>query len=828
MKTNATTFRKSCLALSISAALSLAAKSHLALAQEVPADSGGELEELVVTGSRIVRRDLESNSPLITIDRQQIEDNAFVSVEEALNDLPQFMVGGPGMGAGAVTSLQGANAVDGGRGSGDMFNMSLLPDNAGMIGIVVPGAANVNLRGLGANRALTLIDGHRAMPTNASMTVDLNTIPSIAIAGIEVITGGASAVYGADALAGVTNIKFRDNFEGMTVRMRGGANEVSDGEEYQLGLLIGSTVGERGHAMVGFEYTKREPAYWAEREHFREVMESPYSGSGDYLFAWEPFYSPGGPAGTFQGLQRAWSGNPPTQAAVNQVFSDRNCPDPNTGAPLNCVATATGGLASPFVGPALFAGYHFNPDGTLFVRGSQVGTGATAVYYGPQGYNRTAQGTEEYPDEIACTFIATGVSAYAPFAGERCNPSAGNRVDYGRWLSSPREAYTMFARGTYDFDNGIEAFTNFHFASSDARTRREPAPYQGGFGAVIPFGGNEVYLPSVVQVPTAAQPAGATLPEYRVGGTKGTNCPDTGGCTMAQAFPIPAELRTLLVSRPAPNIGTTGANASNPYRGLSDCNLYTLAVNPGTPGVQTNPNGGAQYTVALDPNTGLPLSKCGPSAGWNFSQQLGFLGPRGTTNTGRLYQLAAGLRGDFASDWTWEAYTSYGDSETYTNYDAFSSMVNYTKIISAPNYGRGFSETGPTSKFLTCSSGLNPFDPNLVVSEDCIEAIESNQVDRNLMKQRIYEAFVQGPVVDMWAGEMRTAVGVSYRENDYRYVPDSLRERDYTNDAAAGAFAAGSIDESVSVEEVYGELLIPLVSDRRFADSVELELGARA
>jgi outer membrane receptor protein involved in Fe transport len=165
----------------------------------------------------------------MTIDKQQLEDSAFISVEQALNELPQFMAGGAGMSSGAVTSLQGANGLDGGRGSGDMFNSGLLPDNAGVIGVVVPGAANVNLRGLGANRSLTLLDGHRAMPVNASMTVDLNSIPSIAIGGMEVITGGASAVYGADALAGVTNIKFRDKFEGMEVRVKGGVNEVGDG-----------------------------------------------------------------------------------------------------------------------------------------------------------------------------------------------------------------------------------------------------------------------------------------------------------------------------------------------------------------------------------------------------------------------------------------------------------------------------------------------------------------------------------------------------------------------------------------------------------------------
>ena len=234
-----------------------------------------------VTGSRIVRRDLESNSPLTTVDKEKLEDNTFISVEEALNDLPQFMVGGVNNSSAAVTSLQSANALDGGRGSGDAFNGSLL-DPAGTIGQVVPGAANVNLRGLGANRSLTLINGHRGMPSNASMTVDLNTIPTIAIGNIEVITGGASAVYGADALAGVTNIKLRNNFEGLSLRVRSGVNEVGDGEEYQVSALMGAKLADgKGSAMMGIEYSRREVATWGNRSFFREVLESPYAGSGD-------------------------------------------------------------------------------------------------------------------------------------------------------------------------------------------------------------------------------------------------------------------------------------------------------------------------------------------------------------------------------------------------------------------------------------------------------------------------------------------------------------------------------------------------------------------
>jgi iron complex outermembrane receptor protein len=787
-------------------------------------DGNGRLEEVVVTGSRIVRRDLETNSPLLTIEIEQFENNTFISVEEALNDLPQFMAGGVGMGSNAVTSLQGANGLEGGMGSGDAFNSTLLPNNAQALGVVVPGAANVNLRGLGANRSLTLIDGHRAMPLNASMIVDLNTIPSIAIGGMEVITGGASAVYGADALAGVTNIKFRDNYEGMQVRVRGGTNEVGDGDEYQIGALVGARFADnRGSVMFGLEYSKRRESLWAKRDHFREVMESVYSGSGNYSFAWDPYFSAGGTTGTYNTFQDAWNGNPPTAAAIASVFNGNLCPDGS----IACIANPTTGV------PHAGNGWSFNPDGSIYVRSSQIvdGTGATAftTYYGPQGYNQPTASSPANPNEITCGFAtptgAGNVSAAPGFEGERCNPTV-NRVDYGRWLGLPRDAYNMFGRATFDITESTEAYANFHVASSGTFTRREPAPLLGGFGVIIPFDsqadGDQVYLPSL------NLNTGATLPEYRTGGVKGTTCAPTGGCTISQAFPVPAELRTLLESRPTATIPTTGLHASNPFRGLSECNEYVIATNPDSPGVLTNPGSGALYTVQLDPNTGQPVNSCGPNSGWQLNQQPNWLPPRGTDNTANLFQIALGLRGELGiSDWTWDLYTSHGTSETQTNYVGFQSIRNYMAILSAANYGKGYSETGPASKYFTCTSGLNPFDPNLQVSQDCIDAIIINPVDRNTMQQRIWEVGAQGHVMNLPAGEVRGAVGASYRWNAFTFTPDSLVDRHYVGDYSAGAFGSGDLDSQVSVREVYGELLIPLLSDLPLIDSLELELGAR-
>ncbi|RYZ67180.1 MAG: hypothetical protein EOP08_03320, partial [Proteobacteria bacterium] len=198
-------------------------------AEPAAAVSEDKLEEVVLTGSRIVRRDTESTSPLVTVEKEVLEKSSYISIEQALNELPQFMAGGALNGAGAVTGLTAAGDVMGGAGTGNMFDTARPVDNA-RAGQYTPGAATVNLRGLGPNRNIVLIDGRRGVPTNASGAIDLNTVPQIAIGNIEVITGGASSVYGADALAGVTNIRLRDNFNGVEVRARGGINEA--GGEY--------------------------------------------------------------------------------------------------------------------------------------------------------------------------------------------------------------------------------------------------------------------------------------------------------------------------------------------------------------------------------------------------------------------------------------------------------------------------------------------------------------------------------------------------------------------------------------------------------------------
>jgi iron complex outermembrane receptor protein len=225
----------------------------IATAQEEKATGEKEfqLEEIVVTGSRIPRRDYQSSSPIVTVKSETFEDRSNIGLESALNQLPQFTPAGTqALLSPAGTPLPSATAA--------------------------PGAATVNLRGLGTNRTLVLVDGKRVQPINAALVVDLNTIPSAAVESVEVITGGAAAVYGADAIAGVVNLILKKDFKGLTFDAQYGITEEGDGKEFQFSSLLGADVANgRGNVMMGFNYADRGDILGKDREYIRDGWKDP-------------------------------------------------------------------------------------------------------------------------------------------------------------------------------------------------------------------------------------------------------------------------------------------------------------------------------------------------------------------------------------------------------------------------------------------------------------------------------------------------------------------------------------------------------------------------
>ena len=173
----------------------------VAAAEKAEADSA---EEVVVTGTRIRRPDLISNSPLTTVNAQELTLQGANNIENVLNRLPQF------------TADANENVSNGSNGT-----------------------ANINLRNLGANRVLTLINGQRMLPTQA---MDINFVPSAIVERIDVATGGASAVYGSDALSGVVNFILRDHLDGIRLDVQSSIADHTNDNGF-----LRSIIGARGY-----------------------------------------------------------------------------------------------------------------------------------------------------------------------------------------------------------------------------------------------------------------------------------------------------------------------------------------------------------------------------------------------------------------------------------------------------------------------------------------------------------------------------------------------------------------------------------------------------
>jgi len=196
--------------MTVGVGLAAVAVSNPALAQTEPAEAvtptastEAASNDIIVTGSRIARPDLEASSPVAVLTTEQIQQTNTVTVEQILAANPQFASG---------------------------FGQS--SNNPGN------GAATVNLRGLEEQRTLVLIDGKRAPAFDTSGAVDVNMIPTALIKRIDILTGGASAVYGSDAIAGVVNFILDDRFEGITADGSSQITTRGDGAIYDASLRV--------------------------------------------------------------------------------------------------------------------------------------------------------------------------------------------------------------------------------------------------------------------------------------------------------------------------------------------------------------------------------------------------------------------------------------------------------------------------------------------------------------------------------------------------------------------------------------------------------------
>ena len=259
------------------AALIFAAYSSAALAQATgapssPADctdkdangncAGDDAAQIVVTGSRISRREIEAASPLQVIDDKQLDARGFQTVAQALNELPTF-------------GVPGASPVG--------FNQSTFG----------AGQSFVNFLGLGSQRTLTLVNGRRFVssntgsifgPTgNGGTQVDLNIIPTKLIQRVETVAAIGAPIYGSDAVAGTINILLKKDYQGIDIDVQNGISSRGDASDQRIRVLAGKNfAGGRGNFTIAGEYNKSKGLFYTDRAQtaFDDRFDSAASGSG--------------------------------------------------------------------------------------------------------------------------------------------------------------------------------------------------------------------------------------------------------------------------------------------------------------------------------------------------------------------------------------------------------------------------------------------------------------------------------------------------------------------------------------------------------------------
>jgi len=355
-----------------------------AAAQE--AATAEEVDTVVVTGSRIRRVDAETASPILTVTAEDIAKTGLTTLGDVLQRLPVV--------SGAATNP----TVNNGGGFGE---------------------SNVELRGLGAQRTLVLIDGRRVgvYGNTTTSAVDVNIIPVNMIERVEVLKEGAGAVYGSDAIAGVVNFITRRNFEGAEVNVQYGATGESDGDRRSASATLG-TQGEKLSVVFGANYNKQDKVSAGDRA---------FSATALYLYG---------------GVVSAGGSSRTTTGRIRVPGVDAN------GDPCGSVTRIAGSSGASTADYRCFEGsdlYNYQPF-NLLVTPQERGSLFTDLnyqlsddveMYGQVVYNQTRSGFQIAPlpfDAVADDTVISADSFYNPFGTDfggvdGLNPNAQVRLE---------------------------------------------------------------------------------------------------------------------------------------------------------------------------------------------------------------------------------------------------------------------------------------------------------------------------------------------------------------------------------------------------------------
>ncbi len=385
-----------------------------ATSTQAPAENSASA--IIVTGSRIRQPNLTSANPVAVISGDQIFDQGNTNLGDLLNNLPQFR---------NTVSLQNSN------------------DSLGTSGLNL-----LDLRGLGTQRTLTLVNGRRHVGSDVllnGVSVDVNTIPDELVQRVDILTGGASAVYGSDAIAGVVNFILKDNYDGFKIRTQTGVSRYSDAGRQFVSVTAGQNFADgRGNIVASLEFSHNDDYFGSQRP-------SILNQHGFVVTDTDPAGSPNGSDGVFdrtyyRDIRSATIGLGGSVA----VFQDPT-------------VAKCGKNVSPFT-----CSYQFQPDGSLVPQtGQRIGIGPNGSFLGGNGTD-SREGDEfglspdlkRYSANIIGHFEIS--KAFVPFF----------EAKYVRTESVGSQSGPFFSQGTTLGDPGNRERVRLDnpFLNADART----------------------------------------------------------------------------------------------------------------------------------------------------------------------------------------------------------------------------------------------------------------------------------------------------------------------------------------------------------------------
>jgi outer membrane receptor protein involved in Fe transport len=396
--------------------------------QEASSADGAPAEEQVIqiTGSRINRPTLTSSIPITSLGVQDLTTTGNVSLGDTLNQLPQL-----------VSTFSQANSTR-------------------FIGTA--GINALDLRGLGNSRTLVLVNGRRQMTATPGVErVDVNTIPTDLIERVDIVTGGNSAIYGSDAVAGVVNFILKRNFDGIRLRGQGGISSRGDRGSYFVSLTAGKNFGGgRGNVAVAAEYAKQNTLYFTHRDE----QTGAFSGRTQYQIVENVGPNANPSAGLVRPAEPATGNGIPDRVLISGVRNNSisegglfsaTCP----------VAAATGESAAAFAARrALACNGIPNPGST----------------------NPLAQFGNTFVFDQAGNFVRNDcITNFAPFGSGNCQGGQGSTLRLTGMLSPGLERKAVNLIAHFDVSEAFVPFIEAKYVRITANQEGQPTFFNNTF-----------------------------------------------------------------------------------------------------------------------------------------------------------------------------------------------------------------------------------------------------------------------------------------------------------------------------------------------------------